>query len=270
MKFAARFPFVLTAAGLIFSAASRAEDVATTANPYTTLSTRNVFGLVPIPVIDPAATLPPAEPPPKITPNGIMSIFGKVQVLFKTPGKVKAGVPPKEESYVMGEGERQDDIEVKKIDEKAGVVTFDNHGVIQELALVIAANVSAPTAAPGLPGGLAAPRGPGGLGGGRFGRPARPGQNVTSGGAAPPAMPTDPSAVGGGVNPSANNNNVESLSPEAQVLMIEKNRMDTQAAVDNGTMPPLPPTPLTPADAKGYGGSSLIALPEPTGAPAHP
>ena len=181
MKCAARF-FLLSVAGLVFSTAVRAQEVASTANPYTTLVARNIFGLVPIPT-NPPVDPTPIDPPPKITPNGIMSIFGKYQVLFKTPGKVKAGQPPKEESYVMGEGDRQDDIAVMKIDDKAGVVTFDNHGVIQELPLVVAQNVGAP-AAPGAPGSVPVPPsatpGTGGFGGGRFGRAARPNKNVTS------------------------------------------------------------------------------------------
>ena len=68
----------------------------------------------------------------------------------------------------------------------------------------------------------------------------------------------------GGTAPGGNNGAQpqENLSPEAQVLMIEKNRLDTQELVDKGLMPPLPPTPLTPADATAAGGSSLIANPD--------
>ncbi len=94
-----------------------------------------MFGLVPIPAHNPADDVP-AVPPPKITPNGIMTIFGKLQVLFKVAGPAKPGQPPKDESYVMCEGDRQDDIEVQKIDENSATITFNNHGVVQELALV--------------------------------------------------------------------------------------------------------------------------------------
>jgi ApbE superfamily uncharacterized protein (UPF0280 family) len=61
----------------------------------------------------------------------------------------------------------------------------------------------------------------------------------------------------GGVNPQANK--AEELSPEAQVIMIEANRLATQDLVDQGKLPPLPPTALTPADATAHDGSPLIA-----------
>jgi hypothetical protein len=77
------------------------------------------------PTNDPTATV---DPPPKITPNGIMTIFGRLQALFKVAAKVKPGQPPKEDAFVLAEGERQDGIEVKKINQPDGIVTFDNHG----------------------------------------------------------------------------------------------------------------------------------------------
>jgi hypothetical protein len=42
------------------------------------------------------------------------------------------------------------------------------------------------------------------------------------------------------------------------MALIEQNRIATQDAVDAGLMPPLPPTMLTPPDARGQGGSPLI------------
>lgn len=256
MKF---FGCYLLAALLTISLAASAQETASAENPYAALVNRNIFGLVPVPPPAPPEP-PPIDPPPKITVNGFMRLFGNnFQVLFKTPGKVKPGQPPKEESYVMGEGERQDDIEVKKIDDKAGVVTFSNHGVIQELSLVVAQNTGAVAGAPapGVAGGAPIP--PLAPGGGRFGRvPRQPGGGVATGGVA--AQPQPGSELGGG-NPGGGNPNAvnaENLSPEAQVIMIEKNRLDTQAQVDAGTLPPLPPTPLTPADATGHGGSPLI------------
>jgi hypothetical protein len=108
---------------------------AATDNPYQPIVERNIFNLQPIPTNNPAEQKPP-EPPSKILPNGIMTIFGKVQVLFKVQIPPKAGQPAKEQSYVMGEGERQDEIEVRKIDEKNATITFDNHGIVQTLELV--------------------------------------------------------------------------------------------------------------------------------------
>jgi len=264
-----------------FAPLARAVDLAGTANPYATVVTRNIFGLVPIPTNPPVEVAPP-EPPVKITPNGIMSIFGKVQVLFKTPGKAKPGQPAKEESYVLCVGERQDEIEVVAIDEKEGKVKFNNHGVMQELALVAAANVPSPAVGGGgSPGGAVAgfkPPGmvpmPGGVstaaGGARFGRAAR-GQNVVSSEDLANAN-ANLGGGGSGGNPGANSHldGSQNLSPEAQVIMIEANRAATQEAVNQGLMPPLPPTPLTPSDATGHGGSPLINSPGAPGTPGTP
>jgi len=110
-----------------------ADTVILPGNPYAPLVARNIFGLNPPVVVDPNAD---KTPPPKITPNGIMSVFGRVQVLFKTAGPGKLGKSSEDESYILSQGQRQDDIEVTKIDEKNGVVTFNNHGTIQEIPLV--------------------------------------------------------------------------------------------------------------------------------------
>ncbi len=118
--------------------AQDATDAAATSadKPYTTIVARNMFGLLPIPPQDTNPPAPPVEPPPKITPNGIMTIFGRDQALFKVANKPKPGQPAKEDSYVLSEGERQDGIEVVKINHESGSITFDNHGTIQELSLV--------------------------------------------------------------------------------------------------------------------------------------
>ena len=75
-------------------------------NPYAPLVVRNVFGLNPAPTNGPVT---PDVPPPKITANGIMSIFGRLQALYKvvdtTPGQ-----PLKEKSYILTVGQREDDI----------------------------------------------------------------------------------------------------------------------------------------------------------------
>ena len=64
-----------------------------------------------------------------------MSIFGQLQVLFKVAGTAKPGQPAKDDSYILSEGQRQDEIEVIHIDEKASLVTFNNHGTVQEIPL---------------------------------------------------------------------------------------------------------------------------------------
>lgn len=242
--------FILTLAltGATAVPAARAAE-----NPYTGIVTRNIFGLVPIPVVDPSAAAS-ATPPPKITPNGIMTIFGKVQVLFKVAG---VGQPPKEESYVLGEGERQDDIEVQKIDEPSATITFNNHGTIQELALV-AAKASSGAPAPAGPGGfgrapaIPAPGvAPGAAGnpapigfGGRFGR-GRPAPGTGSPTAGTGGAPGFSAGTGSQVNekgiyqPAAEPAG-QQLTPEQRILLIEAQRQQ-----GGPTAPLLPPTSLT-------------------------
>ncbi len=120
-------------------------------NPYATIVARNIFGLVaPAPPPDPNDKI--AASLPKITPTGIMTVFGHSKALFKVAGApAKQGQPAKDEFYILSEGQRQDDIEVTKIDEKNSLVTFDNHGITQQLPLVNTPAPSGPAAAP-LPG----------------------------------------------------------------------------------------------------------------------
>ena len=244
--------------GALCAVSARA-DVAP--NPYTPIVTRNVFGLVPIPTNAPVDTTPEA-PPPKITPNGIMTLFGKLQVLFKVAGVTHAGQPPKDESYVLSEGDRQDDIEVQMIDEKAAMITFNNHGVVQKLALVAgtaSAGSAAPAASnfprPGLPAPGMAP-GAGGntpIGfGGRFGR------TRTLPGASSPA-PSSPSLGGASENggDAANNNQsaTTGMTPEQQVILIEAQRQQ-YIQENNPIANMLPNTPLTQQVKSETGGDS--------------
>jgi hypothetical protein len=130
---------VYLVSGLVLTTSTHAEDVVSPKNPYAPIADRNVFGLNPPP---PPGSEQPSGPPPQITPNGIMSIFGRLQVLFKV-SDTNPGEPAKNKFYTLREGERQDDIEVTHIDEKASIVTFNNHGIMQEIPLA-SASVSTP------------------------------------------------------------------------------------------------------------------------------
>jgi hypothetical protein len=103
-------------------------------NPYTQIVTRNMFALD-ASVSSTSSTL--AEPLPTITPNGIMSVSGSAQTLFKVTDN-QPGRPASEKSYMLGEGQSEDDIKVVQIDEKNAVVTFNNHGMVQQLPLAAA------------------------------------------------------------------------------------------------------------------------------------
>lgn len=269
---------VLAILFVVFSFNALADDSALSDNPYASVVDRNIFGLVPIPVNAPPETKPP-DPPSKITPNGIMNLFGELQVLFKVSVPPKPGLPPHDQSYTMSVGERSDGIEVTKIDKQAGMITFDNHGVIQELSLskAVASAAAQPAAAsPGFR--------PSGFNGFR-GRP-NPNGNQSSGGnnynspvataygnnGANQAYGNNGAAQDYGSTPTAyGNNNLQSqtqnqqnqLTPEAQAILMEQSRIATQDQVNQGKMPPLPPTVITPVEATGVGGAPLVSAPPP-------
>ena len=215
---------------VLTSMVARADDLALSGNPYDSIVARNIFSLVPMPTNDPASQKPP-DPPAKITPNGIMSLFGQEQVLFKVATPPKPGQPPQDQSYVMSEGDRQDGIAVTKIDEQAGMITFDNHGVIQTLALTSASDASG--SAMGGPSG-STPDQPGRRFGGRFGRA----RDMSGGGANPNNTPSS------GSTPANVNNNSDRITPEAQVILMEAQRQQFQQE-GNPAAAIIPPTPLT-------------------------
>jgi hypothetical protein len=263
---------VCLAGGLALNAGLRAAEPAPASNPlpdnpYGAIATRNIFGLIP-----PA---PPENPTnelekqlPKITPTGIMGVFGNEQVLFKVAAAAaaKPGPPAKDEYYILSEGQRQDDIEVLKIDDKKSLVTFDNHGFTQELPL-------ANTSASGGSGGPAAAASPGGMNPGMAPRPpggggmTGPGGFTRFGGA--PAgdnggmANSNPGFNGGPGNPNDSMNNGmnfgSSASPnrnyqpmqdnpptsaESQIIQMEYNRAVAQQKGDPQAFL-IPPTPIT-------------------------
>lgn len=96
------------------------------AGPYRGIVDRNVFALKP-PATNVVDTTPP-PPPLKITLTGITTMLGNKRALMAV------AVPNKQpETYMLTEGQRQGEIEVLEIDEKAGVVKVKNHGIPQSL-----------------------------------------------------------------------------------------------------------------------------------------
>jgi len=229
-------------------------------NPYSIIVVRNIFGLI-----------PPAPPPdpnankeaglPKITPAGIMGVFGSWQVLFKvSSAQPAAGV--KDEFYTLSEGQRQDDIEVVKIDDVKSIVTFDNHGTTQMLPLS-----DAPSGSSGGSGGGGGPSdgmmpGVSGAGGGngpggftRFGA----GYNGNNGGTpnGTSGFNNSGSDAGNGANGGTDFGNAVSTagnyqptkdnppaSLESQILLMEYNRAKAQQEGSPQAFL-IPPTPLT-------------------------
>jgi len=264
MKLAVKVAICL-AGGLALNAGLRAADVVLTNmtdNPYAPIVIRNVFGLNPPP--PPVAPVKDDEPLPKITPNGIMSIFGRLQVLFKVDSVAKPGKPSEEQSYILTEGQQQDDIEIVKISEKAAKVTFNNHGTIQEIAL----NADDNTPAAGTTMSPYPPNEPGHHRfGGRFSnrgwKSGSPGP--TFGDYSPPPGQQPMSQPSGSQQPDGQQpgsqqsfNQQPQITPEEQVIEIEANRLITQQQVTEGSMPPLPFTEMTPPDATSVGGKPLL------------
>jgi hypothetical protein len=110
----------------------RAADI----HSYATIPARNVFGLVPIPPPICDCAPPPAVLPPKITVDGLMTVFGRPQALFKTmTQKDSLDRKSREDVYVLSEGEQEDEIQVVHIDMATQMVTFDNKGTLQQIPL---------------------------------------------------------------------------------------------------------------------------------------
>ena len=224
-------------------------------NPYATIASRNIFGLIP-PAPPPDPTNDILKSLPKITAEGIMGVFGDWQVLFKV-APVQPGPGAKDQFYTLSPGQRQDDIEVVNIDQEKGIVTFDNHGFTQELPLADAPSAGgnssySPGGNPGMglgQPGRRGPRGPGGFtqfGGGTAGNnDGTPNGNPGSNGG-------DPNSANGGMN-SGNSLQSHIYQPEASTLtkdettiLIEAERAK-QMTTPNPEYAPtlLPPTELT-------------------------
>lgn len=247
------------ALAMLLPPAARSEDApsAVADTPYASIVARNMFGLLPIPVHNPADDQPPADPPPKITPNGIMKLFGKYQALFKVANKPKPGQPAKEDSYVLAEGEMQDDIEVVKINNDDGIITFNNHGTTQELPLVAAKEGGGPPppgSGPRFPPGFPQP-------------PIRPGMGAFPGRAMPAGSPAfgynagnpNRAAGGGGGSPGAPSFGSEvnekgiyqpaadpnPLTPEENAILLEAQRAQYLQNGNQRLADLLPPTKYT-------------------------
>ena len=125
---------ICVAGWLVWCLAAHANEPVQTTNPYAAIAARNIFGLESSP--PPPPVVSSVEMLPKLLPNGIITVFGRAQVLFI----VEAGQTPlcnraEKTCYIMGEGEHLDGVQVMHIDVLNGVVTFNNHGTVQQIPL---------------------------------------------------------------------------------------------------------------------------------------
>jgi len=236
---------ILVLIGMLFGiSAGAATSESGSEGPYNAIVERNVFNLhAPPPAVNPA-DLVKKTPPPNVTLTGITTILGK-KVTFLTAPPTKPGSPP--DAMMLAEGQAQDDIEVKSIDEKAGVVQIINHGEPETLdfehngAKTSSAPAGAPAVRPGLP------------------TPAMPPANIMP--APNPirplrSLPSRNGAAlessgfnGGGFGSSTSPTGVQQarpqpLSPEEQTALIELQRLKYQQE-NNPISTILPPTRMT-------------------------
>ena len=97
-------------------------------SPYDKIAERNLFQLRAV-IAEPPTTLPPPKPLRKVTLTGITTILGK-RLAFITIEGTKSRPA---ESVIIAEGASVNGIEMKEIDEKAGVVRVLNDGKLQIL-----------------------------------------------------------------------------------------------------------------------------------------
>lgn len=209
-------------AGLAGLARLQADDVAATNSPYAPIPDRNAFSLSApaTPTVPAVAT--PAGPTARITANGLISLFGQMQVLFKVEEPGGPGQPPVEASYILGEHQGKGGIEVLAIDATTRVITFNNHGTVQNISLTGTPPIVAPILAMN-----------------------EPAANV------PKSYPKDfirartPDYLGGGPEAVADTNSVMLTNLEQRVIMIEAQRAYLKSQHDPAA-DLLPPTAMTP------------------------
>jgi hypothetical protein len=101
--------------------------------PYAPIIARNVFRLnSPLPA---SSYQPDGALPPKITLTGITTICGPAEALYQVAGGSRDGKRWQDESYILKEGQEQDEVAVVTIEVNEGTVTFINHGVRQDITL---------------------------------------------------------------------------------------------------------------------------------------
>ena len=222
---------------------SGASSSAGAGSPYTGIVERNVFNLHDPPKPPDPADLIKKDPLPKLTLTGITTILGKKVTFLTIPATKPGGTP---QSFMLAEGQAQEEIEVQQIDEKAGVVKVLNHGEAQTLDFehdgVKTSGAAPPAAVQGSP---------------AFPRPAAPPLNVMPSQGRPirpfggqprnvPVTSPNASAIQNAIAPpTAASQSAAPLSAEEMTALIEIQRAKMLQEGDP-TAKIMPPTDLTP------------------------
>jgi hypothetical protein len=227
---------VYTLAGLSLWISGTAASGDVPGGPYQGIVGRNVFGLNQKPPAPEINTPPP--PSSKVFLTGITTILGNKCALLKTTPPARPGEPAKEQAITLAEGQRDGDIEVLEINEKAGTVKISNFGTITMLdfdkdGVKVAAAPPGPGGPMARPGGMMP--GPGGNlamlanGANQMPRTMRLPMPTAQ-------LQTQPQAAASARPP---------LTAEQQIIMVEAERMRLQQQGLDKMLPPVPPTPLT-------------------------
>ncbi len=224
---------VLLSAGAFAASPAATADSAATGNQYDEIVERNVFNLHAPPPPPNPEDLIKKTPPPKLTLTGITTILGR-KLVFLTMPAAKPGAAP--DSVMLAEGQGENEVEVRSIDEKAGVVKVSNHGQDQTLDFEHdGGKQSAPPPATTLPPPSAPP--PNVMSLPQPGNVVRPIRTLT-----PRGSPLSNNNGGGNGLGSGGQGGV---SPEEQVALMEIQRMKYQQE-GSPLSKLLPPTVMTP------------------------
>jgi hypothetical protein len=175
--------------------------------------------------------------------------FLNVQIPAK-PGDQAKGGP---QSFMLGVGERESEIEVLDIDEKGGIVKVNDFGVITNVPFAkVPSTPTAPVATVGIPSPGGVPNsGVNPLGQRIAGLPARPMRGnpnaLTTGNAAVPGSTATPGLTGystANTTPQANRQDIPAISGDAETIMLEAQREHLKSKGDP-TAGLLPPTEMT-------------------------
>ncbi len=119
-------------AAAVGGAHSRANVPERSPNDYEEIPRQNIFRLK---APDPPPKTEPEQPPrPKVILTGITTILENKRALMKVePLPGKPGQDTKERSLILTEGQRDGDVEVLQIDDKAGAVKINHAGEVMTL-----------------------------------------------------------------------------------------------------------------------------------------
>ena len=226
------------------TAAVQTVSAITADNPYTSaITNRNLFSLKSAAEMAPPVT--PLPPPniPLVKLTGLTTLMGGKRCILRIPVPARGQVPAKEVSLFKAEQDSMEEgIQVLEIDLAAARVKINNNGTEQTLDLAKDSPKPAASVAP-VPG-LALPKPLAGVAPIPQPPAAASMQRTPRLGAGPayadPASNPANTASGGAAN--AGFPQRQALSLEDQEVMIEANRLQTQHLVDQGELPPLPPT----------------------------